>query len=309
MKKCVVIYNPESGYKKNKINIETVESILNENDYSVIFLKTKKKGDAKNYMLNLEYVDLVIAAGGDGTLNEVISGNIERKEPLLISHLPVGTVTDVGKLYGFTKNTTKDLALMMDGEIKKIDVGLINNIPFLYVACFGNYTNISYQTPRSLKKMFGRFGYILFAIKSIGKRIKRYHIQYEIDGHVYEGEYSFIFITNSRVDGLNNIYHDVKLDDNKFEVALCDVKSKRNLLKTFYQIRTKDIKDIPNISYYQTDNLKIIFDKIPPASWCIDGEELAHKNKTFNFAIDRSSQVLLPKKNVKKLFKRKNITF
>ncbi|MBQ9318708.1 MAG: YegS/Rv2252/BmrU family lipid kinase [Bacilli bacterium] len=306
MKKCVVIYNPESGYKKNKINLELVESILNTSEYNVIFLKTTKKGDAKNYMLNLEYVDLVIAAGGDGTLNEVISGNIEREEPLLISHLPIGTVTDVGKLYGFTKNTMKDLSLMMNGEIKNIDVGLINDIPFLYVACFGNYTNISYQTPRRLKKMFGRFGYILFAIKSIGKRIKRYHIKYEVDGQIYEGEYSFIFITNSsRVAGLNNIYHDVKLDDNKFEVALCDVRSKRNLLKTFYQIRTKDIKDIPNISYYQTDNLKIIFDKIPESSWCIDGEELAHESKTFTFEIDRSSQVLLPKKNVKKLFKRK----
>ncbi len=84
MKKCAVIYNPESGYKKNKLDINLVEKILNDNGYSVTFLKTTKKGDARNYVLNLEDVDLVIAAGGDGTLNEVVSGNIKRHEPLLL---------------------------------------------------------------------------------------------------------------------------------------------------------------------------------------------------------------------------------
>ena len=258
MKKCVIIYNPESGYKKNKFDINICRKLLNEKDYDVIFMKTSKKGDAYDFVYNMNNVDLVIVAGGDGTLNEAISGNIKRDKPLLLSHLPIGTVTDVGKLYGFTKNTLKDLNLMLDGEIKNIDVGLINNIPFLYVSCFGNYTNISYETPRKLKKMFGRFGYFLFAIKSIGKKIKRYHIKYEIDNKEYEGDFSFIFITNSsRVAGLNNIYDDVKLDDNKFEIALCDVKSKRNLIKTFYAIRTCDIKDIPNIKYFQADNIKL----------------------------------------------------
>ncbi len=303
MKRCVLIYNPESGYKKNKFDIDNIKKILEENGYELILKKTKKKGDAKEFVYNTDFKDLIIVAGGDGTLNEAVSGNIKRKHPLLLSHLPVGTVTDVGKLYGFTKNISKDLELMLDGEVKNIDVGLINDNPFLYVACFGNYTKISYETPRKLKKMFGRFGYLLFAIKSIGQRIKRYNIKYEIDNKTYEGQYSFIFITNSsRVAGLNNIYHDVKLDDNKFEIALCNVKSKRNLIKTFYEIRTKEIKDIKNIDYFQTNNIKIIFEKIPPSSWCIDGEEYSHESNTFIFKIDKRSNMLLPKKNVSKLF-------
>lgn len=303
MKKCVVIYNPESGYKKNKLNINLVNDLLKEYNYDVDFMKTQKKGDAKEFVKNIENIDLAIVAGGDGTLNEAVSGNIERKNKILLSHLPIGTTTDVGKLYGFTKNTKKDLELMMNGESKNIDVGLINNIPFIYVACFGNFTNVSYQTPRKLKKMFGKLGYVLFALKSIGQKIKRYHIIYEIDGIKDEGDFSFIFITNSsRVAGLNNIYNDVLLDDNKFEVALCDVKSKRDLIKTFYEIRTRQIKDVPNIKYFKTDNLKLIFDKIPTSSWCIDGEELSHENKEFIFKIDKSTNMLLPKKNVSKLF-------
>ena len=304
MKKCVLIYNPESGKRRKKLKIELTENILNEYGYDVTFIKTLKAGDCMNIIANLDFVDLVIVAGGDGTLNEAISGNLMRENKLLISHLPIGTVTDVGKLYGFTKKITKDLNLMLNGIEKNIDVCLINNKPFIYVACFGNFTNISYDTPRRLKKKFGRFGYILYALKSIKEKIKQYNIQYEIDGLKYEGKFSFMFITNtSRVGGINNIYHDVKLDDNMFEVAFCSVKNKKELIKTLYNIKTKDINNISNIKYYRTNNLKIIFDNVPSASWCIDGEELKHNNKEFNFGVDKSNNVLIPKVNIKKLFK------
>jgi len=305
LKKCVLIYNPESGKKRKKLKIELTEKTLNQYGYDVTFIKTLKAGDCMNIVANLEHVDLVIVAGGDGTLNEAISGNLMRKDKLLISHLPIGTVTDVGRLYGFTKKITKDLNLMLNGVSKNIDVCLINNKPFIYVACFGNFTNISYDTPRRLKKKFGRFGYILYALKSIKEKIKQYNIQYEIDGIEYNGEFSFIFITNtSRVGGVNNIYQDVLLDDNMFEVAFCSVKNKKDLIKTFYNIKTKDINNISNIKYYRTNNVKIIFDNVPNASWCIDGEELKHNNQEFIFSVDKSSNMLIPKVNIKKLFKK-----
>lgn len=306
MKKCVVIYNPESGYKKNKIDTDKVSLLLNEYGYDTFFMKTQKKGDAKNYVRNIDNADLVILAGGDGTLNEGVCGNLQRDDRLLLSHLPIGTVNDVGKLYGFTKKSINDLKLMLDGERRNVDTCLVNDHPFLYVACFGNYTDISYETPRKLKKSFGRFGYIIYAFRKIFKRIKRYNIKYEIDNQVYDGKFSFIFITNtSRVAGVDNIYNDVKLDDNMFEVAFCDVKSKRGLVKTFYDIRTKDIKNVSNIKYYRTNNLKIFFDKIPDASWCIDGEELKIHSKELIFGIDKTNYMLLPKVNISKLFEQK----
>lgn len=302
MKKCIIIYNPESGYK-NKIKEEECIKILNNYNYEVEFMKTKKQGDAEEFVYNIKSADLVIIAGGDGTLNEAISGNIKRNNPLLLSHLPIGTVTDVGKLYGFTKNINKDLDLLLNGDIKNIDVGIINNKPFLYVACLGNFTNIPYDTPRRLKKTFGKLGYFLYAFKSVFKSIKNYNIKYTIDNIEYNGKYSFIFITNStRIAGLNNIYNDVYLDDFKFEIALCDVKNKRDIIKTFYLIRKKDIKNIPNIKYYKTDNIEIIFDKIPN-SWCVDGEKYSHENKVFTLKLDNRSKMLLPKKNTSKLFK------
>ena len=303
MKKCVVIYNPESGYKKNKIDLNYIQSTLKQYNYNTTFIQTKKKGDAKEIVERIDKADLVICAGGDGTLNEAVNGNLQRDTKLLLSHLPIGTVTDIGKLYGFTKNSEEDLNLMLNGDKKNIDICLINNNPFIYVACFGDYTNISYDTPRNFKKKFGRFGYILYALKNIAKKIKRYNIKYVIDGKEFEGKFSFIFVTNtSRVGGIDNIYDDVKLDDNMFEVALCDVKTKGRLLKTFYEIKTKDIRDVSNIKYYRTNNLKIIFDSVPSKSWCIDGEEMKHHSNEFTFSIDKSCYMLLPKVNVPKLF-------
>ena len=89
-----------------------------------------------------------------------------------------------------------------------------------------------------------------------------------------------------------------------FEVAFCSVKNKKDLIKTFYNIKTKDINNISNIKYYRTNNVKIIFDNVPNASWCIDGEELKHNNQEFIFSVDKSSNMLIPKVNIKKLFKK-----
>jgi len=303
MKRCIIIYNPESGKKGKKIDVKALTERLKKYNYNVEFMATKKQGDAKEYIKKLEDIDLVICAGGDGTLNEVVSGNIEREKKILLSHLPIGTVTDVGKLYGFTKESMTDIDLIFQGKKKNIDVCLINNHPFLYVACFGKYMNVPYDTPRKLKTTFGRLGYFLYALKDIFKKIDKYKMKIEIDGHIEEGEYSYIFVTNtSRVGGFENLYDDVKLDDNMFEVIFCKVQSKLKMIKIFSTLGKKYIKDIPDLTYYRTNNLKIIFDEIPNSSWCIDGEELKHNTNVFEFKIDKSCNMLLPTTNLSKLF-------
>ena len=140
-------------------------------------------------------------------------------------------------------------------------------------------------------------------MKQFAGKLKIYNIKYEINDKKYEGKYSFIFITNSSsVAGINNIYPDVKLDDNKFEVLLCDIKSKFELIRKISMLKRMDIRNIPGIEYYETNNIKIEFDKVPSDSWCLDGEEMKHNTKTFKFGISKEINVLMPKKNIDKLF-------
>ena len=305
MKKCAIIYNPASGKIKKKETIQAFYDILRKYDYEAEIIYTSKKKDATSIVKNLEHVDLVISAGGDGTLNEVVSGNLQRRKRLTLANLPMGTTNDVGNMYGFTKDYIKNLELLLKGVKKNIDVCFINDTPFVYVACLGDYIDMAYNTPRKLKKKYGKIAYILYGFKQLKNRINSYNVRYTIDGKTYEGKYSFFFITNaSRVAGVNDIYYDVKLDDNMFEVAFCYVKSKAEIMKLFFLLTNMDAKDVPGITYYQTDNLELEFLDKPKVSWCIDGEEYKINKNKFVFRIDRGTKMMLPKENIMKLFKK-----
>ncbi len=304
MKKCVLVYNPESGKSKTRLNKKVLSQIAAKYEYQLDYQKTSKHSGATFVIQNLpDEIDLVVPVGGDGTLHEAIVGNLKRKHPLLISHLPQGTVNDVGKMYGLTKNIEKDFELILSGTIRNIDTCIINSEPFVYVACFGNFVNISFDTPRNLKERYGKLGYIIYALKNYVHKVKKYHIKYIVDGKEWEDDFSFVFITNTNhVAGVNYIYNDVKLDDGLFEVVLCKAKSIPEIATLVTTILATNNKNLKNVVYFKTNNLVLEFDKIPKESWCVDGEEFKHHTNRFVFSVNKNINMLIPHKNVEKLF-------
>ena len=302
MMKCVIIYNPNSGKLTNRNDVKKIYKLLDNYGYETEIIYTEYKGHAKKIMHDLKNVDLVLCAGGDGTLNEVITGNIERKKPILLGQVPLGSMNDVAHMYGMTSNTVRNISMLLNGAQKNIDVCMLNDNTFIYVACLGAFVDISYATPRKLKEKFGKLAYVIYGIKQLKQKLQFYNIKYTIDGIEYEKKCSFIFITNSnRVAGVNNIYPDVKLDDNKFELLLCDIKNKFDIIKSVFYLKRKDFNNIPGFTYIKTDNVKLVFDEVPP-SWCIDGDELEHNSKEFEIRINKDNDMLLPTKNIDKLF-------
>lgn len=304
MKKCVIIMNPESGKKKKINTYYEFYDILRKYGYDTEIIFTKGQGDAKNIIQAIDDdVSLVISAGGDGTLNEIVSGNLLRKNKLTIAPLPMGSTNDVGNMYGLDKNIYENLEIILKGKRKKIDTCYINKTPFVYVACFGDYIDLAYSTPRKLKKKYGKIAYILYGIKQLRNRIHSYNITYKINNKKYTGEYSFIFISNSsRIAGQPDVYYNVKLDDNMLEVALANVKNKKDMLKMLVLASTIDVKDIPGITYYQTDNFEIEFLDPPKTSWCIDGEEYKDAKTKFKFEVNKEIKMLVPEESISKLF-------
>lgn len=302
-KKCIVIYNPKSGKFKKRNLFRVLYRLLDKYGYETTIIATEYKGHACDIVANLGYADLVISAGGDGTLSDVIRGNLKRENKLLIANLPLGSTNDVATMYGYTKNYKKNLELLLNGQIQNIDVCMINNCPFVYVAAFGNYVDVSYATPRKLKEKYGHLAYILYGLKILKQNIRHYDIKYKIDGKTETTNGSFFFVTNStRIAGVNNVYEDIKLDDGLFEVLICDIKNKRDIVKRINDIQWMNVADIPNFKYYRTNNLTIEFESAPQASWCIDGEELTERTRKYTFKINNETQMLIPKKNIKKLF-------
>lgn len=305
MKKCVIIMNPESGKKKRIKTYQDFYDILRKYGYDTEIIFTKAKGDAEKIIQELDKsIDLVISAGGDGTLNEVVTGNQKRKNKLVVATLPLGSTNDVGKMYGLGNNTYDNLERILKGKVKKIDICKMNDKPFVYVACLGNYIDLVYATPRSWKKKYGAIAYALYGIKYIKNKIRSYKIRYKIDNLEYTGEYSFIFISNSsRIAGQPDVYYDVKLDDNMFEVALANVKTKKDMLKMLFLVNTIDVKNIPGVTYYQTNNIEIEFLTKPKTSWCLDGEEYVEVANKYTFSVEKNMKMLVPKDNLKRLFK------
>ena len=303
MKKCLVVYNPNSGKYNKEVTLPKIEKILNEYDYSVIIEKTKYKGDATSIVANIDKCDLVVSIGGDGTFNEVMTGNFMRKDRIVLCHLPSGTTNDVGAMLGYGKNMLNNLKLALNGKVKRIDICTINDKPFVYSAGFGKFMNIPYETPRELKKRIGHLAYIREGARDFFRKVKLYDITYEVDNEKYRGLFSFALITNAnRVAGINNFYKDIKLDDNKFEVLLCNITKLKDIVKTLYFFALYDASKIPGFYFYQTDNIKIKFNSPLKKPLCIDGESFDDMSGSYNIKIDHNVYVLMPKKNINSLF-------
>lgn len=303
MKTCELICNKESGKGITDKVLDSVIKLLEKKGYETNLYITKKGGDAEKHVRFLKYKDLVLSIGGDGTFNEVVSGNVKRKEKLLLSHIPVGTTNDFGHMVGLNKNVIKSVEKILDGEVKQVDLGMINNKPFIYVAGFGKFINVPYQTSRKLKKRFGHFAYIINGIKEFLQTTKLHELEYKIDGKTYHGFYSLILVSNAnRIAGLSNIYRDVKLDDNRFEVMFCNITKRKDLAKTFALVIRDGITNVPGIYFYTTDEFEIKFKSTVKNDWTVDGEKLKDEQRIYRFTINKDLKLLLPKKNLKKLF-------
>ena len=303
MKKCVVIYNPNSGKGISEKHLLKIENVLKEFAYSCTIFKSEYKGHTTKIVEELEIVDLVISIGGDGTFNETMTGNFKRKKKLLLAHIPVGTANDIGSMYGYGKNLIRNLRLLLNGTVKNIDICTINDQPFTYSAGFGKFVNISYDTPRELKRKYGYFAYLIEALKDFNGPTKLYDITYKIDDKTINGKYSFMLISNAnRIAGIQNFYKHIKLDDNTFEVLMCDATARKDIAKGLYFLKTSDITKAPGFSFYKTNKLTITINSDKVIPWSLDGEKFTNDINTYEIKIVRNIKILLPNKNIKKLF-------
>lgn len=303
MKKCVLICNPNSGNNNKKLLVKKFVTILNAHNYDVNCFFTKYSGHAKKIVLDLPNdIDLVVSLGGDGTFNEVVTGNFQREKRLVLTHIPLGTTNDLGSMFGMVKSPVKNLELVLDGVVKKIDICTINDVPFVYVAGLGKFTDVAYDTPRHLKKNFGYFAYLMNAVKSFNTKTNLFEMSYVKDGEVYTGLYSFVLICNaSRMGGIDML-QDVKMDDGKFEVLLSNISTKKDVIRSLYYVKTSDITKVPGFYFFRTDNLKIKLKHHPKKNFCIDGEMLEDKSLEYDIKITQGLEMLLPKGEIDKIF-------
>ena len=221
-KKLLFLFNPRAGRSKSRGPLFDAVSLLSGAGYLISIHETTSPEDAERTAVQLgEEYDLVVAVGGDGTLNETISGLMQLKRPPLLGYLPQGSTNDFAASLCISTDPVTAARAMVRGKPQVLDIGRWNERYFAYVASFGAFTKSSYSAPQAAKNALGHFAYILEGLRDLNT-LRPYRVRLTADGEVLDGEYLFGAVCNSTsIGGLMKLDPErVVLDDGKFEMLL-----------------------------------------------------------------------------------------
>lgn len=272
MKKMLFIYNPNSGMGLLKPKLSDVLDIFVKGGYEVTVYPTQKYHDAVRKMGEYEeQYDLVACSGGDGTLDEVVTGMMKREDKVPIGYIPAGTTNDFASSLHISKNMLEAADTIVNGVPFACDVGEFNEDYFVYIAAFGLFTDVSYETKQSMKNVLGHLAYILEGTKRIFN-IPSYRIKVTHDGETIEDEFIYGMVTNSRsVGGFKGITgKNVVFDDGKFEVTL--FKTPRNPMELNEILGALALRKINPKRMYSFKTNEVHFETEEEIPWTLDGE-------------------------------------
>ena len=274
MKIARVIINPHTGTVRHEKRMYEALKLLSDTGYETVVHFTRAKGDAEKYAKKYSArTDLMICAGGDGTLNEVASGleELEEEKRAPLGYLPAGTCNDVASSLGIPLDPVKAVKKILSGTERKIDVGSFNGRRFLYVASFGAFTEASYSTPQAAKNALGHFAYVLEGIRSVND-IRTFRASFRIGGENYEDDWIFASVSNSKsIAGIVKLEESlVDLSDGLFEVAL--VRAPKNLQELLGIVRAVKNRTLKCGAIRLLHAPELTFSSGEKIPWTLDGE-------------------------------------
>lgn len=271
-KKILFVYNPKAGKAKIRSKLADILDIFTAEGFEVTACPTGKQGDATEMIANRKPIyDLVVCSGGDGTLDEVVTGMMRSSFRTPIGYIPAGSTNDFGGSLSLSKNMLTAAWQIVQGHNFSCDIGAFNDDIFVYIAAFGIFTEVSYETDQEIKNVLGHMAYLLEGMKRIPS-VRSYHLKVSYDEQVLEDDFIFGMVTNSvSVGGFKNITgKHVKLDDGVFEVTLIkEPKNPVELNQIMFSLLNRDIDT--NLMYcFRTASLRIESDE--ELAWTLDGE-------------------------------------
>ena len=273
MKKLYFIFNLQSGKATIGSKLGSVIDMFTKAGYEVTARPTQERLDAcaaAKYACNVGY-DLIVCSGGDGTLNEVIQGVMKSEDKMPIGYIPAGSTNDFARGVGIPKEIEEAVQWIINGKPYPCDIGSFNDKYFTYIAAFGAFIEVTYETSQQAKNMLGHAAYILNGLTRL-KSIKSYHMSVTYDTGTIEDDYIFGMVTNSSsVAGLLSL-SDFLLDDGLYEVTLIKTPSNPlDLQRIIHSLLNIDIDiDTAYIKSFRTSKIKFECDE--ELQWTIDGE-------------------------------------
>ena len=311
-KRMYFIYNPHAGMERIRSNLLDIIDVFSRDGYEVTVCPTRRRGDGTEATATMkEGYDILVCCGGDGTLDEVVAGMMKRSDRIPIGYVPAGSTNDFARTLQIPSNMQKAAEVISGGREFKCDTGSFNDRPFVYVAAFGLFTDVSYGTGQDLKNTFGHLAYIMEAFARLGE-IKSCRMKVVHDGITEEDEYLFGMVSNSlSVAGISFLAKSgIILDDGLFEVTL--VKMPSGPINPG-NIATALMNGVSNeqVSFFRAKEVSFLSKEA--VSWTLDGEfggslkrvRIENKHKSLSIMVPANANIpgktKVPKVSIKTL--------
>ena len=296
MKRLLFIYNPHAGKELLKPKLSDIIDIFVKAGYEVVAYPTQSYRDA--YRKVSEYdsdeYDLVVCSGG------VVTGMMQRDKRDPIGYIPTGTTNDFANSLHIPKGLLRAADNAVNGTLFPCDVGKFNDDIFVYIAAFGLFTDVSYQTKQEMKNVLGHLAYVLEGTKRLFN-VPSYRIKVTHDGETLEDELIFGMVTNSRsVGGFRNmIGKQVVFDDGLFEVTL--IKTPKNPLALQEIVASLLIEQVDTKHMYSFKTGRITFESLEEIPWTLDGEFGGAHDEVTVENLNRQLRIMVPEEHIREL--------
>ena len=266
------IYNPHAGKEHIRGRLYGIIQAMADADYEITIYPTKGYLDARDKIMALpEGYDLVVCSGGDGTLDEVVSGMMHREKKLPIGYIPAGTCNDFARSLKIPGDMAKAARIAVRGERFGCDVGSFNDRNFVYIAAFGIFTDVSYSTRQEIKNALGHMAYLLEGMKRLNN-VKSYPMKVTSEEQSFEGEFLFGMVTNSKsVGGFKSIIgKNVLFDDGVYEMTF--IRRPNNPIEIQEILAALLVERIDSKYMYSFRSSRVTVEAREPVPWTLDGE-------------------------------------
>lgn len=272
MKKLLLIINPVAGRNQAQADLFKMVRVFAEHDCEVTVYPTRGPQDCTRKVLaDAGRFDLVVCCGGDGTLNEMVSGMMQREDHVPMGYIPLGSTNDFAASLHLPSHVEEAALRCVEGTAFHMDVGSLNDRYFNYIAAFGAFTEASYATPQQIKNALGHLAYVLEGVKSLG-RLQPIHVRITADGEAFEEDYLFGAVTNTvSLGGVLRLDPSrVLLDDGMYELLL--VKNPQNPTEAQAMLSALMLQNYDGPLVRMLRASDILFESNHEISWTIDGE-------------------------------------
>ena len=281
MKQALFIYNPNSGQQEIIDYIHWIVNFFSSKGYLTSIYATQRAGEARKIVEKIgKSFSYILVSGGDGTLDEVISGSIKAGLSPTFGYIPTGSTNDFAKSLNIPNDIAWASRIALRGREDLLDIGKFDEKYFVYVAAFGTISDVSYNTDQDLKNIFGRSAYVFEGLRQALplSNLESYKTRISLDDEKLDLDLVHFMVTNSySVGGFTGLFNEnIGLDDGLFELTM--IKKPNNI---------SDINKIIQALTNRTENDMVIFrqshkflvETDRPVGWSLDGDFGGKKDK------------------------------